>query len=80
MPPALALGAISKNIDTKAFLESTKGETVLVVGHSNTTPTFVNKLLGQDKYKQIDDSNNANLYIVTILPSGEITDQVLVIE
>lgn len=69
-----------RNIDAKAFLESTKGATVLVVGHSNTTPTFVNKLLGQDKYKQIDDSNNANLYIVTMLPSGEITDQVLVIE
>ena len=35
-----------RNIDAKAFLESTKGQTVLVVGHSNTTPMFVNALLG----------------------------------
>jgi len=68
-----------RNMDTSTFLETTKGQTVLVVGHSNSTPTFVNKLLGSDKYEQIDESNNANLYIVTILPSGEIVDQLLVI-
>lgn len=69
-----------RNIDAKSFLEQTKGKKVLVVGHSNTTPMFVNKLLGKEKYKQIDDSNNANLYIVTISSSGEISDTLLVIE
>ena len=49
-----------------AFLEKTKGQTVLIVGHSNTTPTFTNGLLGEDKYEDIADDNNANLYIVTI--------------
>ena len=48
------------------FLQETKGKTVLVVGHSNTTPAFVNKILAVEKYKDIDDNNNANLYIVTI--------------
>lgn len=67
-------------IDADSFLETTKGQTVLVVGHSNTTPTFVNKVLGIEKYEQIDDSNNANLYIVTISPSGEKSDIVLVVE
>lgn len=67
-----------KNIDTKSFLEETKGKTVLVVGHSNTTPDFVNEVIGDKKYKEIDDSNNGNLYIVNI--TGEvITDQLLVI-
>ena len=41
------------------------GKTVLVVGHSNTTPQFVNAILGVDRYSDIQDNNNANLYIVT---------------
>lgn len=48
------------------FKTKTNGKTVLVVGHSNTTPQFVNEILGHTNYNQIDDSNNANLYIVTI--------------
>lgn len=48
------------------FQKATKGKTVLVVGHSNTTPFFANKILGKDTYKQIDDHNNSNLYIVTL--------------
>lgn len=65
-------------IDAKSFMKDTKGQTVLIVGHSNTTPEFVNKILGDKKYQDIDDSNNGNLYIVTI--SGDvISDLVLVI-
>ncbi|MBL4905399.1 MAG: histidine phosphatase family protein [Flavobacteriaceae bacterium] len=48
------------------FQKATKGKTVLVVGHSNTTPNFANAILGSKKYDQIDDHNNANLYIVTL--------------
>jgi len=48
------------------FKALTTGKTVLIVGHSNTTPLFVNKILGEEKYKEIDDRNNANLYIITI--------------
>jgi len=60
------------------FLNNTKGKTVLVVGHSNTTPAFVNAVLGIKKYEDIDDSNNGNLYIVTII-GDKIVDQVLTI-
>jgi len=69
-----------RNIDGNAFKTANQGKTVLVVGHSNTTPMFVNAILGMDKYPQIDDSNNANLYIVTISGSGEVTDVLLVID
>ena len=55
------------NMYTESFQFNTKGKHVLVVGHSNTTPAFVNKILGEEKYPQIDDSNNANLYIVTVI-------------
>ena len=65
-------------IDASSFLADTKGKTELVVGHSNTTPKFVNNVLGIQKYGDIDDSNNGNLYIVTITGST-VTDQLLTI-
>ena len=68
-----------RNMDTENFLEKTKGMNVLVVGHSNSTPTFVNTLLDKDKYPQIDESNNANLYIVTIIDSEVVSDLLLVV-
>ncbi|WP_299122413.1 histidine phosphatase family protein [uncultured Winogradskyella sp.] len=55
-----------RNMNPKEFMEKTNGKTVLVVGHSNTTPMFTNGLLGEKKYDMIDDNNNANLYIVTV--------------
>ena len=51
---------------SEAFKNNTKGKTVLVVGHSNTTNVFVNKILCVEKYEEINDNNNSNLYIVTI--------------
>ncbi len=53
-------------IDMEAFLKETEGKNVLIVGHSNTTASFANKLIGSDVYEEIKDDNNANLYIVTI--------------
>ena len=53
-------------IDYDQFLEDTKGKNVLIVGHSNTIPEFTNKLIGKEIYMDIDDQNNANLYIVTL--------------
>lgn len=58
------------------FLIDTKGKTILVVGHSNTIPMFVNKLLKNNKYQQIDHDNYGNLYIVEIIEST-ITDKLL---
>ena len=51
---------------SEALKNNTKGKTVLVVGHTNTTNVFVNKILGVEKYEEINDNNNSNLYIVTI--------------
>lgn len=55
-----------RKMNDEAFKANTKGKTVLVVGHSNTTPFFANMVIGKAVYKQIDDSNNSNLYIVTV--------------
>ena len=57
------------SIDYKDFISSNKGEIVLVVGHSNTIPNFVNELINDQVYTQIDDLNNSNLYIVNLCDS-----------
>jgi len=58
------------SINYKDFISSNKGEIVLIVGHSNTIPNFVNKLINKEIYTQIDDLNNSNLYIVNLCDSS----------
>ncbi len=53
-------------INVKKFLRKTSGKTVLIVGHSNTIPSFVNQLIDQNKYPNIEDDNNGNLYIIEL--------------
>ena len=53
-------------INYKTFISENKGSKVLVVGHSNTIPGFVNSLINERVYDQIDDLNNSNLYVVKI--------------
>lgn len=60
------------------FMEKTKGKTVLIVGHSNTTPKFANALLVEDKYDDIEDHNNANLYKVTFTKDGKFSELLIV--
>ncbi|PHS64779.1 MAG: phosphoglycerate mutase [Flavobacterium sp.] len=62
-----------KHLYNDEFKAKTKGKTVLIVGHSNTTPAFVNTILGSQKYNKIDDKDNGKMFIVSI-----INDSVLV--
>jgi len=55
-----------RNMYDSVFQSETKGKSVLVVGHSNTTPAFANTILGDNIYGNMDDNDNASLYIVTI--------------
>ena len=48
---------------------SNNGKRVLISGHSNTTPTMVNKLIGESKYSDMSDTDNKSLFIVNILNS-----------
>ena len=68
-----------RNLYSADFAAATQGKTVLVVGHSNTTPMFVNAVLEKETYPWIADDNNGMLFIVT--KSGEkVTIQVLQID
>jgi len=48
------------------FQQNTKAKKILIVGHSNTTPMFTNKILGEKKYQWMKDDDNSSLFIVTI--------------
>lgn len=55
------------SIDIEQFKSENEGLNVLVVGHSNTTPEFVNKMIGVEKYNAMDDNDNSSLFIVRII-------------
>ena len=46
------------------------GGTVVISGHSNTTPVLANILLGSDLFQQFDDADYSNLLIITASETG----------
>lgn len=67
-----------RNLNDSNFQQKTKGKTIVVVGHNNTTPAFVNKIIGEEKYSPIDEKIYGKLFIVKV--TGDvITDTVLTI-
>ncbi len=67
------------NLNDEGFQKKTKGKTVLVVGHTNTNPQFINLLLEEKKFGDIDEKESGSLFIVTISPGGSKTCQLLYI-
>ena len=56
-----------KTLNIESFKKETLGKKVLIVGHSNTTPTFVNQIINQKIYADIEDGTFGNLYMVTVV-------------
>jgi 2,3-bisphosphoglycerate-dependent phosphoglycerate mutase len=63
-------------VDFDHFQLENSDKNVLIVGHSNTIPQFVNGLIHQQKYQEMDDNEFSHLYIVTV-KGKEITDLLL---
>ena len=55
----------ANDVNHRNFLAANRGRSVVVVGHSNTIPGFVNGLIQNDKYQDLDETQYSNLYIVT---------------
>lgn len=64
-------------MDLKKIISENRGKTVLIVGHSNRIPTFINSLLGEEKYPEILESEFGNLYIIKEL-GDQITTELVV--
>ena len=53
--------------EAKSLLEDHKEETILVSGHSNTTPAIANEILGYEHFEgNFDESDYGNLLLITI--------------
>jgi 2,3-bisphosphoglycerate-dependent phosphoglycerate mutase len=51
---------------SESFKANTQGKSVLVVGHSNTTPHFANAILGEKRFENMNDDDNSSLFVVTV--------------
>jgi broad specificity phosphatase PhoE len=63
-------------INFDLFQTENEGKNVLIVGHSNTIPQFVNGFIKHQKYPEMDDDEFSHLYIVTI-KGNQVTDLLL---
>lgn len=75
--------ALAKNLEIKPYtmfdvdvlariiLKKHKGETVLVVGHSNTTPALATLLADPQLYDRFNELDYTNMYIVTLANGHE---------
>jgi broad specificity phosphatase PhoE len=73
--------AIAKGLDIKLYdptnlnafatdlLKNHLGETILVSGHSNTTPQLVNALIGEKKYDDLNETEFYHLFILNFSPN-----------
>ena len=47
-------------------MKDDSGGTIVISGHSNTTPVLANLLLGEEKFKQFEDDDYGNLLIIVL--------------
>jgi 2,3-bisphosphoglycerate-dependent phosphoglycerate mutase len=63
--------------ELKTFTEKllqAKNKTIVIAGHSNTTPSLVNLLIGKEEYKALDESVYNKMYIVTMKNNSTTVD------
>lgn len=58
-----------EEIDT--ILKKYPGRTIVVCGHSNTTPRMANRLLGKTQFKDFEETEFGNLLVIDVVESGE---------
>lgn len=53
------------------LLKKYKGGTIVISGHSNTTPFLVNYLLGEDTFQQLDESEYGKIFMISLTEIGK---------
>lgn len=56
-------------------LKHMPGQTIVVAGHSNTTPALVNLLIGENKYPALDDKIYNRYWVVTITNGKAVAEE-----
>lgn len=70
-PEVVTAGAATHAQDVANAVRKHAGQTVLVVGHSNTIPAII-EALGAERPPAICDPEYDNLFVVTIAPDGKV--------
>lgn len=52
--------------DTDSLIEKHKNKTILIVGHSNTSPNIANQLLKKKKYNPMHEDDYVSFFKVTV--------------
>lgn len=65
-------GALELNTMAAKLKSKHRGETVLVVGHSNTTPELTGLLDKRNDYPRFSELDYENIYIINIPPKGAV--------
>ncbi len=47
------------------LLQKNKGKTIVIAGHSNSSPTLVNRLIKKEMYQKLDESVFSKIWILT---------------
>ena len=68
------------SFDVLKFINLIRGEKVLIIGHSNTIPDMVNRLIDETRYPPMSHENYNILYIVNINKNGDTSSSMLHIE
>ncbi len=68
------------SFDVLKFLNLIKGQKVLIIGHSNTIPDMVNRLIDETRYPPMSHENYNILYTITINENGDTSSSMLHIE
>lgn len=55
----------------QSMMEKHQGGTVLISGHSNTTPMIANLLIGSEKFEQLSEDEYGKIFIVSVAKMGK---------
>ena len=66
-------------LDYADFVSKAKNKTIVVVGHSNTTPELANKVIGKFVYSQMTEDNYSDIFKVIIEPDGSINSEIVIL-
>lgn len=76
-PIAAAKGLTVETYDFRSqtylqqMLQKHQGGTILISGHSNTTPMVANTLIGKESFQTLDESEYGMIFIVTVSEIGK---------
>jgi DNA-binding winged helix-turn-helix (wHTH) protein/phosphohistidine phosphatase SixA len=62
------------------FIKSIQGQKILIIGHSNTIPDMVNRIIGESTYPPMSHKNYNLMHIVNISKDGETSSSVVHID